>query len=126
LSDIEEVREYNTDPQLPDTDTDGLDDGREINEFFTHPRLPDSDHDGFLDGVEVRLGSDPLDAEDRPRSPDLDGDGISNALGDRLEIERYFTDPTQVDSDGDGFWDGEEVDAGTDPADPQSRPGGSP
>lgn len=140
LTDIEEVREYNTDPGLADTDTDGLDDGLEINEYFTHPRLPDSDNDGFLDGIEVRLGSDPLDPEDFPISDDLDGDGITNqkerqvygsdpqrtdsdfdGLDDRLEIEKYFTDPTIVDSDGDGYWDGEEVEAGTDPADPLSK-----
>jgi hypothetical protein len=27
-----------------------------------------------------------------------------------------------VDTDGDGFWEGEEVAAGTDPADPGSHP----
>ncbi len=41
-----------------------------------------------------------------------------------LEIERYFIDLTHVDSNSDGFWDGEEVDAGMDSANPESRPAG--
>ena len=50
---------------------------------------------------------------------DADGDG----LPDEQEIE-LGTDPANPDTDGDGASDGAEVAAGTDPRDPGSRPGG--
>ena len=44
----------------------------------------------------------------------------------RLERRRrenvYGTDPTNRDTDGDGFTDGEEAEAGSDPLDPLSTP----
>ena len=43
-----------------------------------------------------------------------------------LEIERYFTDLTHVDSNGDGLWDGEEVDVGMASTNLESRPAGRP
>ncbi len=49
---------------------------------------------------------------------DSDGDG----LGDYDEINVYFTDPANPDSDGDGFNDGDEINAGSDPNDPLSWP----
>ena len=53
---------------------------------------------------------------------DSDNDGLSNW------IERYRTktDPRRSDTDGDGFGDGTEVRAGTDPLDPASAPAGPP
>ncbi|MFY9823636.1 MAG: carboxypeptidase regulatory-like domain-containing protein [Thermoanaerobaculia bacterium] len=50
-----------TDPRNPDTDGDGLLDGREVNELHTNPLLADTDGDGFGDGLEVQTGSNPLD-----------------------------------------------------------------
>jgi hypothetical protein len=43
-------------------------------------------------------------------------------LSDDKEINYYFTDPKLVDTDGDSYWDGEEVEAGTDPGDADSKP----
>ncbi len=65
-----------------DTDGDGLDDDTEI-KLGTDPNDADSDDDGLLDGMEVQPGVD------------TDGDGLINAL-----------DP---DSDDDGLFDGTET-----------------
>jgi len=54
------------------------------------PRFADSDGDGVDDGVERASQSD-------PRKWDSDGDGLT----DREEIERFGTNPSRVDSDGD-------------------------
>jgi len=59
---------------------------------------PDDDDDGLLDVVETNTG-------------------VFVSPGDT------GTDPFNVDSDGDGFADGEEVAAGSDPNDPGSVPG---
>jgi hypothetical protein len=56
-----------------------------------------------------------------PREPletDSDGDGAS----DLAELAYYRSDPAVEDSDGDGYLDGEEGEAGSDPADPASTP----
>lgn len=42
-----------------DTDSDGLTNVEEQTEYFTNPNLPDSDSDGFLDGNEVFHGYNP-------------------------------------------------------------------
>ena len=142
ITDIEEAREYRTDSQLWDTDTDGLSDGDEIMNQLTNPLLSDSDGDGYLDGVEVRHSSDPLNGLDTPGAAvgDLDGDGLSNqeeadlgtdpqridsdfdGLSDEKEVNHYFTNPLSVDSDGDTYWDGEEVKMGKDPGDAEDHP----
>jgi len=49
---------------------------------------------------------------------DSDNDGIS----DTDETDRFGTDPYNPDTDGDGFADGQEINAGSDPVDPNSMP----
>ncbi|MDX9789834.1 MAG: acyloxyacyl hydrolase [Candidatus Kapabacteria bacterium] len=63
LSDEEELA-LGTDPNNPDTDGDGLLDGEEVNTYKTNPLDPDTDGGGVKDGVEVRMGANPLDADD--------------------------------------------------------------
>lgn len=58
----------------------------------------DQDGDGLLDSEEATLGTDENDA-------DTDDD----ILSDRQEVRIYQTNPLNIDSDGDGFTDGEEV-----------------
>jgi hypothetical protein len=88
-------------PESGDTDDDGLLDSEETGGYGTDPMLADTDGDGSRDGEEVhRWGS--------AWGLDADGDGLINLL-----------DP---DADNDGAMDGAEIAAGTDPADPTSRP----
>ncbi len=87
-----------------DSDNDGLTDGQEdfnengvVDAGETDPTLYDTDGDGFSDGYEVyHAASDPLNGVDS------DGDGWF----DGEEIAIYKTDPYNVDTDGDGRWDG--------------------
>ena len=92
-------KEIGTDPNNPDTDGDGLNDGEEFKTFFTAPLNPDTDGDGLKDGEEVRsYKTDPVKA-------DTDADELSD--GD--EISTYNTDPLNRDTDQDKLTDGVEV-----------------
>lgn len=96
---------------LPDRDGDGVPDFDEENIYFTDPDNPDTDDDGFSDFVELTSGYSPYTAGAvRLESSDFDSDGLS----DRMELN-FGTNPTDPDTDGDGFTDGEEVAAGFDP-----------
>ncbi|WP_342765262.1 hypothetical protein [uncultured Methanofollis sp.] len=106
---------HTTDPDLLDTDGDGLSDGYEAGEPVTEngktyhkqrsdPTKADTDGDGLDDYLEDAIESDPLCA-------DTDGDGLS----DSLEWE-IGTDLWSADTDGDGHSDYEEhVDPDYDP-----------
>ncbi len=58
------LAEFNagTDPNNPDTDADGLNDGDEVNKYHTSPLLADTDGDLIPDGVEIQTGTNPLSA----------------------------------------------------------------
>ncbi|MDQ2682493.1 MAG: thrombospondin type 3 repeat-containing protein, partial [Chloroflexota bacterium] len=65
----EEELEIGTDPNLFDSDGDGLGDGSEVREdgWGTDPLSADSDGDGYRDGDEIFThGTDPNDPESRP------------------------------------------------------------
>jgi hypothetical protein len=101
-----------TNPNLADTDGDGLSDGDEVLIHMTNPLRADTDGDGLSDGDEVNVHmTDPLLA-------DTDGDGLSD--GDEVNI--HGTSPLLQDTDGDGFLDPFELAQGTDPTDPNSYP----
>ncbi len=76
-----------------------------LNAFIMHPSI-DTDGDGIID----------------ENDSDDDGDGISDA--EELAGTRFHpptaTDPLNPDSDGNGFMDGAEALAGTNPLDPDS------
>jgi hypothetical protein len=93
------------------------------------PQIPlpsDPTHlSGSLSGSQYLGGSDTFSWQlswdlHLVNSPDSDSDGIS----DYLEKVKYGTDPTNQDTDGDGYLDGEEIAAGTNPLDPNSHPNG--
>lgn len=106
----DEELQLGTDPNNPDTDTDGLSDGDEVNVYKTDPLNADTDGDTLTDGEEVLShGTDPLKV-------DTDGDGLSDAD----EINVHKTNPLRADTDGDGISDADELAAGTDPLNPDS------
>ena len=85
------------------------------------PEPDDGDDDGILDEWERRYGLDPTDPSDAIL--DFDEDGLTNFQ----EFEYYKLydvdlNPRNPDSDGDGYYDGEEVNYGFDPMDRESHP----
>ncbi len=61
LTNLQEFQQ-GTDPNNPDTDGDGLNDGDEVNKYHTNPLLADTDGDLIPDGVEVQTGTSPTSA----------------------------------------------------------------
>jgi len=108
-------------PAGPDGDGDELPDAME-SVFKTNPKSNDTDKDGVSDSDEIRGLSNPLMASSKPGTPapggDADGDGVPASLE-----ALYGLSPTNEDTDGDGFNDGEELAALTNPKDPASNPG---
>ena len=119
-----------TDPDDPDSDDDGLDDGWEAS-HGTNPNSRDTDGDGLADGMEDAVGTDPtkrdtdgdglddkwewehegfdpLDPTDA--TADWDNDGLTN-----LQEKSKGTDFNNPDTDGDGISDGVEATAGSSP-----------
>jgi len=99
LQDGSEVNSHSSDPLKVDTDGDGLNDGAEVNEHSTNPTKADTDGDGLDDGMEVNTTM--TDAT----KADTDGDGLQ----DGAEVNTHKTDPKKADSDGEGLTDGSEV-----------------
>lgn len=125
LTNYQEIITHGSNPDLADTDGDGLSDGEEITRG-TNPLLADTDGDGLSDGEEITRATNPLLA-------DTDGDG----LGDLQEITITLTNPLLADSnanglsdsledtDGDGILSGREVnELGTNPLLPDSDSNG--
>lgn len=128
-------KQYGFDPLKPDSDTkltaanesgNGIQDGMEIFNSAAGEKLPvfiksrigadpfkvDTDNDGLADYFElVKMG-----LLTDVGSNDTDGNGISDAAGDRdndslsnLQEQSLGTDPLAADTDGDGLTDGYEV-----------------
>jgi len=99
LLDGEEYLTYKTNPLQADTDLDGLTDYDEVKSAGTNPLIADTDNDGLNDGEELnKYKTDPLVA-------DTDKDGLS----DGYEVITSLTNPLKADTDGDGLTDGDEV-----------------
>ncbi len=98
---------YYADPNLADTDGDGLNDYDEVVVYGTWPDVADSDWDGLNDYDEILThGTNPL-------SWDTDGD----TLYDSDEIFTLGTNPLDTDTDGDWMWDDYELANNLDPND---------
>ncbi|MGY5853705.1 MAG: hypothetical protein RTU92_09085 [Candidatus Thorarchaeota archaeon] len=135
LDNLDEYQ-YSSNPQLSDSDSDGILDGYEVYTYLTDPMNSDSDYDLMPDGWEAQYHPKLL-----PNTPDGDGDWDEDGLlnyyeytngtipdqwdsdGDFIEdgdeVNVYFTDPLDTDSDDDNFWDGHEINVSlTDPNNP--------
>ena len=66
LSDGAEKNTYLTNPLVADTDGDTLSDGAEVNTYFTNPLKRDTDGDNWNDNEEIAGGTNPLLASSRP------------------------------------------------------------
>lgn len=117
-----EEKEISTDPNNPDSDGDGLQDGEEVRVYITDPLNPDSDSDALKDGAEVNThGTNPLKADTDAdlltdgnevnsfKTDPLDNDTDDDLLDDGKEVNKYKTDPLKADSDGDALVDGDEI-----------------
>jgi formylglycine-generating enzyme required for sulfatase activity len=93
LTNYQEIIVRLTNPDLADTDGDGVKDGQEVTNA-TNPLRFDTDGDGLSDGEEITRATNPLLA-------DSDGDG----LGDGDEISITKTNPLLVDTNGNGIND---------------------
>ncbi len=115
LPDYVEV-EIGSNPNMVDTDGDGLSDGLEHYLLGLNPISVDTNGDGILDNnedldqdgltniEELTLGTNPLMA-------DTDTDSIS----DSDEVNIYHTNPIDADTDRDGLIEGDEIKLGLDP-----------
>lgn len=130
------------DPTNKDTDGDGYSDGAEVEKGYnpkgkgkideilkvelTELKAPteavgpeeekkveeeiiDTDKDGMSDDWEKQYDLNPNDPADAKEDPDKDG--LTN-----LDEYKYASDPTNEDTDGDGYLDGQEVSKGFNPA----------
>lgn len=102
LSDGVESRLQQFNVTNPDTNGDGVLDGRS-----------DPDSDGLMTAEEIEQGTNPSEA-------DTDLDGLSD--GDEINPPNGVsaTDPLASDTDDDGLSDSEELELGTDPTDPDT------
>ncbi len=99
---------------LLDSDKDAVPDKDEINVYFTDPFNKDTDGDGYSDWEELNSGYSPHNPKPvRLQYNDQDNDGLT----DRMELN-FKTNMVDPDTDGDGYLDGEEVDNGYDPLNP--------
>ena len=93
LTNYQEIIIRLTNPNLGDSDKDGVNDGQEVTDT-TNPLVADTDADGLTDGEEKSRTTNPL-------LVDTDGDG----LGDLQEITITQTNPLLSDTNGNGIND---------------------
>ena len=114
LTDGAEVNSWSSDPLSVDGDRDGLSDLEEVATYFTNPNVADSDADGLSDWDEVfTTNTDPLDS-------DTDGDGMADGWENANGLNPLSGGDALLDPDGDGLSNVEEFANGTDISDPDT------
>lgn len=105
----DELALYNIPMQL-DTDGDQIADVNELDVYNTNPNLADSDNDGIDDGAELSYWAEKWNADaDGDKTINLlDIDADNDFISDGLEINTYGTDPANADTDTDNLEDDEE------------------
>jgi hypothetical protein len=100
-----------------DADNDGLDNFEEYT-FRTNPQLADTDTDGLEDGDEVHGCGGINDYTSNPKKIHTDVDTINDwdEIDDQVS-DSYETNPSNRDTDGDTLDDDDEQDDGLDPTD---------
>lgn len=112
LSDLDETNKFGTDPLHWDTDNDGLSDGGEVTGIPQHVNDPARFYENSEVPIEATLNDKTYTyLHSDPLNIDTDGDGLSDAQ----DIENN-TSPRNPDTDSDGLNDGDEINIyGTDP-----------
>jgi alpha-tubulin suppressor-like RCC1 family protein len=85
----------NLDPNLDDTDGDGLSDFNELDTYNTDPSMSDSDEDGIADNIELCLDATtgegiPGCVTSNPINSDSDGDGIIDGKDNNIEVSTRY------------------------------------
>ncbi|MEZ5329587.1 MAG: LamG-like jellyroll fold domain-containing protein [Verrucomicrobiales bacterium] len=127
--DLHDLDKFSAADAAEDADEDGL---SNLDEFKagTLPKVADTDQDGLKDGVETGTGVwvSSTDTGTLPTKADSDKDGLLDGAetktGTFVSATDTGTDPNKVDTDGDTFGDSQEIIAGSDPTDPNSKPEG--
>jgi len=113
---------------VEDSDQDELLDSWELYYFGTLKFEPheDPDKDGYTNLDEYIHGTDPMDARNHPATTDKTKDQDRDGIIDLWELKYNFdiTRPmdAKYDTDGDGFSNLAEFQAGTDPRNPEDNP----
>ncbi len=107
---------HDTDIYNVDTDGDGLTDYQEIDETATNPNVKDTDGNGIIDANEDADGDglsniDEYSLGTSNLTVDTDGDGLT----EYEEVVNYCTNPNEKDTDGDGAEDEWEISHDFDP-----------
>jgi hypothetical protein len=114
-----------------DSDTDGLTNLQEFS-LGTDPTKADTDADGLKDGVETNTGTfvGAADTGTNPLVADTDADGLKDGVETNTNVFKNSNDtgtsPFKADTDNDTIKDGTEVFLGSNPLDPNSKPGSDP
>jgi len=95
LKDGLELTTLGSNPFRQDSDGDGLADAAEVNIHQTDPTKADTDGDGFSDYDELRLFTDPKDAQSKPKNT-LIGLFTGADAGEGLDLQGMF--PYAVDT----------------------------
>jgi CSLREA domain-containing protein len=110
---VKKTRQKPTDPNITDSDSDGLTDAREAR-LGTLPDNPDTDGDTISDGADncpLQADADQTDTDKDGKGDPCDSDDDSDGALDTVDTCPLVANPTQTDLDRDGIGDACDTDA---------------